>query len=86
MTRHEGDFSGGMKMRFSNLFSRVKTMEAKDARGWLEGQPLGSYTLLDVREPGEYEQGHIPGAVLIPLSELPDRVSEIDPHKPVLAY
>nr|NIS61430.1 sulfurtransferase [Pseudomonadota bacterium] len=46
----------------------------------------GSYTLLDVREPEEYEEGHIPGAVLIPLSELPDRLSEIDSQKPVLAY
>jgi rhodanese-related sulfurtransferase len=75
-----------MKMKFSNLFSRVKTMEVEDARGWLEERPLGSYTLLDVREAEEYEQGHIPGAVLIPLSELPDRLSEIDPQKPVLAY
>ena len=75
-----------MVVKFSDLFSRVKSIDADEARKWLEARPDGSYTLLDVREPEEYEQGQIPGAVLIPLSELPDRLSEIDPQKPVLAY
>jgi len=73
-------------MRFSDLFSHVKTMDADDSRKWLDERSEGSYTLLDVREPEEYEEGHIPGALLIPLSELPDRLPEIDPQKPVLAY
>lgn len=34
-------------------------------------------TVVDVREPWEYAEGHIPGAVLIPLGELPDRLAEI---------
>ncbi len=73
-------------MKFSDLFSRVKTMSSDEVRKWLEERSDGSYTLLDVREPEEYEGGHIPGATLIPLSELPDRLSEIDPQKPVLTY
>ena len=73
-------------MRFSDLFSQIKTMDADESRKWLDEHSEGSYTLLDVREPEEYEEGHIPGALLIPLSELPDRLPEIDPQKPVLAY
>jgi rhodanese-related sulfurtransferase len=73
-------------MKFMDLFSQVKTMDAEESRKWLDERPDGSVTLLDVREPEEYEEGHIPGSVLIPLSELPDRLSEIDPQKPVLAY
>ncbi len=69
-----------------DLFSQVKTMNAEESRKWLDESPEESVTLLDVREPEEYEEGHIPGAVLIPLSELSDRLSEIDPQKPVLAY
>jgi len=46
----------------------------------------GSYTLLDVRQPGEYVSGRIPGATLIPLPELSDRLGELDPQKPVIAY
>ena len=33
--------------------------------------------VLDVRNPDEYEQGHVPGALLIPLGELADRVAEV---------
>ncbi|MFB0508630.1 MAG: rhodanese-like domain-containing protein [Thermodesulfobacteriota bacterium] len=74
-------------MKFSDLVPHVKTVDADEARKWLEERPEGSYTLVvDVREPAEYEQGHIPGAILIPLSELHDRLSEIDLQKPVLAY
>lgn len=32
--------------------------------------------LIDVRQPDEYTDAHVPGAILIPLSEVPDRVSE----------
>lgn len=41
---------------------------------------------LDVRERWEYELARIPGAVLIPLGELADRVGELDPSRPVAAY
>src|SRR4030088_241425 len=36
------------------------------------------FVLVDVREPFEYEICHIPGARLIPLGELPGRLSELD--------
>lgn len=40
-------------------------------------------TLLDVRTPGEYANGHIAGAVNIPLDELRERVGELNQEKPV---
>jgi rhodanese-related sulfurtransferase len=73
-------------MKFTQMFSRVKTMDAEEARQWMEGRSEGSYILLDVRQPEEYEQGHIPGGLLVPLPELEARMGEIDPEKPVLAY
>jgi glyoxylase-like metal-dependent hydrolase (beta-lactamase superfamily II)/rhodanese-related sulfurtransferase len=33
--------------------------------------------VLDVRRPGEFADGHVPGAVNIPLNELPRRISEV---------
>jgi adenylyltransferase/sulfurtransferase len=36
------------------------------------------FVLVDVREPYEYEICHIEGARLIPLGELPSRLSELD--------
>ena len=41
-------------------------------------------TLLDVRQPAEFEEARIPGAVLIPLAELPDRLAELPEGEPVL--
>lgn len=43
-------------------------------------------TLLDVREPWEAEIAALPGAVLIPLGELSERVGELDPDREVVAY
>lgn len=42
------------------------------------------HVLLDVRTEEEYEEIHIPGAVLIPLDELSDRVAEVTPDLPVV--
>lgn len=39
--------------------------------------------VVDVREPWEYAQGHIPGAQLIPLGQLNSRLAELDPARPV---
>ena len=36
-----------------------------------------SIVVLDVRAPSEFESGHIPGSMLIPLQELEDRVREV---------
>jgi rhodanese-related sulfurtransferase len=39
--------------------------------------------LLDVREPVEYAQGHVPGAVNLPQAELADRVEELPRDRPL---
>lgn len=39
--------------------------------------------VVDVREPGEYLAGQIPGAKLIPMGQLPDRTAELDRQAPV---
>ena len=42
--------------------------------------------LVDVREPHEYEIAHISGSKLIPLGELPERVSELDTADELVMY
>jgi rhodanese-related sulfurtransferase len=42
------------------------------------------HILVDVREVDEYEEGHLPGAVNIPLSQFTDRYTEIPQDKAVL--
>jgi rhodanese-related sulfurtransferase len=40
-------------------------------------------TLIDVREPAEYVEAHVPGAVLIPMGQLPARLDEVPRDRPV---
>ncbi|WP_030805551.1 MBL fold metallo-hydrolase [Streptomyces sp. NRRL S-337] len=42
--------------------------------------------LVDVRNPAEYAAGALPGARSIPLATLPDRITELDPARPVVLY
>ncbi len=43
----------------------------------------GSVTILDVRNPGEYNRGHIDGAINIALDGMRDHLDELDKSKPV---
>jgi rhodanese-related sulfurtransferase len=45
-------------------------------------QPGGA-TVIDVREPFEYAEEHVPGARLMPLGHLTSWVSELPAHSPV---
>jgi rhodanese-related sulfurtransferase len=69
-----------------DLFRPVKGIDADDAADLMREWAEGSYTLLDVRQPREYENTHIPGARLIPVGQLNDRMGELDPKKPVIVY
>ncbi len=44
------------------------------------------FQLIDVREPHEWQIGHIDGAKLIPLGELPKRVNELDSSVEIVAH
>jgi rhodanese-related sulfurtransferase len=71
----------------SRLFRRSPATEAE----WIDIdalQPrLDQVVLIDVRGPDEFNAapGHLPGAINIPLSELPSRINEVSMHaRPVI--
>ena len=45
---------------------------------WLNDQERSRPTLLDVREPWELQTCRIPGAIHVPMREIPARLSELD--------
>lgn len=49
----------------------------------IDKQPL---LLLDVREPYEWRQVHIPSALHIPMNDIPQRLAELSPHQPILVF
>jgi len=42
-----------------------------------------NFILVDVRQPGEFKSGHVPGAKLIPLGELSQRTKELPKNKEI---
>ena len=73
-------------MSVLDYFKPVSTLSAEKVRQFLDEKNRESYNLIDVRQPKEYEQEHLPGAHLIPLGDLPKRLSELDPGKPTIVY
>lgn len=73
-------------MQLKKLFTPVASMEAEEARSYMANHQEGDYILLDVRQPGEYEEEHIPGAKLIPLPQLSDSRQELKPGKPIIVH
>ena len=73
-------------MRWKQFLTPVKSINADQAREHMASKPLQELTILDVRQPNEYEKGHIPGAKLIPLPELSERLAEVDPTKDTVVY
>jgi rhodanese-related sulfurtransferase len=73
-------------MSILNYFKPVSTWPAEKVRLFLKEKNLEDYNLVDVRTPKEYEQGHLPGAQLIPVGEIRDRLSELDSKKPTIVY
>ncbi len=73
-------------MKWKQFFTSVESLDFKQTQAYITDHPGEEITILDVRQPMEYEEAHLPGATLIPLPDLMDRLDELDPEKPVLVY
>jgi len=73
-------------MSIIDYFRSPPTMSAVDVREILKNKDPKDFNLLDVRQPGEYEQGHLPGATLVPVAELDSHLETLDRDKPTITY
>ncbi len=73
-------------MRWKQFFTPVKSIDVNQTRELIDTKPSEELTILDVRQPSEYEAGHIPGAKLIPLPNINERLDEIDSNKATVVY
>jgi rhodanese-related sulfurtransferase len=67
-------------------FSCEDGLRPVDHRELAELLRSGEGLVIDVRPPEEYEAGHIPGAVNVPLEALPRRLAELPRGKEIVAY
>jgi rhodanese-related sulfurtransferase len=75
--------SGRPLKPYHRLVATVAAVTVSELRERLGTDPRPF--LLDVREPWEFVAGHVPGAELIPLGELEQRVAEVPRDRPVFA-
>ncbi len=73
-------------MGILDYFRRVSSWSMEQVRDFMKERNADDYNLVDVRQPNEYEHGHLPGAKLIPVGELHERLRELDPGKPTITY
>ena len=64
----------------------IERLSPDEVKAILQKDKGGDFVLLDVRQPEEYEAGHIPGAMLIPLGELESRQGELNRDKKFVIY
>ena len=62
---------------------QIQRVSLANAKAAFDSQ---SATFVDVRDVQSYNQGHIPGAVNIPLAELESHLNELNPNQWIITY
>ena len=79
-----GYLNAGMKT-WLDAGRPIDTIDSVDPEGFADACNCGM-EVLDVRNPGEWDNGHIEGATFIPLGELERRYTELDPDREYLIH
>ena len=68
------------------FFANLETLQPVDKETLLKQVRKGEVIALDVRPAEEYQAGHIPGALSVPLAELERRLAELPKSRTMVAY
>lgn len=68
---------------FLKCRERLEEMTATELRERMKG---GKTTIIDVRPRAEYDAGHIPGAISVPVQELEKHLASLPRRKEIVAY
>jgi len=84
LDRIAGYFDAAVIDQWTGAGREVQSVQQIDARDLHEAVARGAVTVIDVRNQVEWDEGHIAGALHIPLGYLPDRLAQIPRTKPVV--
>lgn len=70
----------------SGYFNQRDSLEPISRRELLARTKQGLVTVLDVRPVEEYQAGHIPGAINLPLGDLKKRLKDLPKEQEIIAY
>ena len=80
------------QLRLTEISELLRSLSADEGLEMVDRPTLwrlardGQVSVLDVRPIAEYDAGHIPGAISVPLEDLERRLSEVPRDQPVVAY
>lgn len=66
--------------------SEFKTFDSEELKQYMDAHHENEYVLIDVRQPVEYEAGHIPGSSLHPLQQLMQSFAGLPGNKDIIFY
>lgn len=68
------------------LQTEIITVDSEGLRQYIDANHESRYLLIDVRQPDEYHDGHIPGAFLMPLGELEQKLFTLPQDRDLVLY
>ena len=63
-----------------------ETLSSAEFKEYMQTHKEKNYLVIDVRQASEYEEGHIPGAKLMPLSEVETRLFTLPSERDLIFY
>jgi sulfur-carrier protein adenylyltransferase/sulfurtransferase len=63
-----------------------ETLTSDEFKDYMQEQKEKNYLVIDVRQASEYEEGHIPGAKLMPLTEVETRLFTLPADRDLIFY
>ncbi len=75
-----------LKLAMNSLFAAPEKLDAETRRSLMDKAQRGDVVVIDVRPAAEYENGHLPFARSMPVSELRQRLKELPADKDIVAY
>jgi hydroxyacylglutathione hydrolase len=84
--RVRGVFQADVLHEWKSRHGDLETVAQLDAPRLNELAGRNGLQVVDVRSPEEWSHGHMPGAIHIPLAQLPDRMGELDASAPIVLH
>lgn len=86
LTSVAGVFRSDVLREWKSRREDLEDVSQLDPRGLDKVAGKDGLQVVDVRSPEEWSGGHLPGAIHIPLAQLPDRLGELDATSPVVVH
>jgi hydroxyacylglutathione hydrolase len=86
LTRVRGVFQSDILYEWKSRRGDLETVSQLDATGLKSLAGENGLQVVDVRSPEEWSNGHLRGAIHIPLAQLPDRIGELDASAPIVLH